>query len=89
VRYAFCSVVPQVSPAQVILRWAVQRGLSVVPKSSKPERLALNLAVAYDGTEDRTATATHADVDGEFGRGAVIVIVMSGICIVLYMTVQF
>uniref|UniRef100_A0A7S3S2N5 NADP-dependent oxidoreductase domain-containing protein n=1 Tax=Emiliania huxleyi TaxID=2903 RepID=A0A7S3S2N5_EMIHU len=32
-----------VSAAQVVLRWAVQRGYSVVPKSSRPERLAQNL----------------------------------------------
>jgi D-xylose reductase len=33
------------SPAQVVLRWAVQRGTSVVPKSTRPERLRENLAV--------------------------------------------
>jgi D-xylose reductase len=34
-----------VSPAQIILRWNVQRGVAVIPKSSKPERLAQNLAL--------------------------------------------
>ena len=33
------------SPAQVVLRWAVQRGTSVVAKSTRPERLAENLAL--------------------------------------------
>src|SRR5262249_61388603 len=33
------------TPAQVVLRWAVQRGTAVVPKTSRPERLAENLAV--------------------------------------------
>ncbi|HVK18458.1 MAG TPA: aldo/keto reductase [Fimbriiglobus sp.] len=33
------------SPAQVLLRWGVQRGTAVVPKTSRPERLAENLAV--------------------------------------------
>ncbi len=33
------------SPAQVVLRWALQRGTSVVAKSTKPERLAENLAL--------------------------------------------
>jgi D-xylose reductase len=33
------------SPAQTVLRWAVQRGTAVVPKTSRPERLAENLAV--------------------------------------------
>ena len=31
------------TPAQVVLRWALQRGTSVVAKSTKPERLAENL----------------------------------------------
>ncbi len=33
------------SPAQVVLRWGVQRGTAVVPKTSRPERLAENLAL--------------------------------------------
>ncbi len=33
------------TPAQVVLRWGVQRGTAVVPKTSRPERLAENLAV--------------------------------------------
>jgi D-xylose reductase len=33
------------TPAQVVLRWGVQRGTSVVPKSSRRERLRENLAV--------------------------------------------
>lgn len=33
------------TPAQVVLRWGVQRGLAIVPKTSRPERLAENLAI--------------------------------------------
>jgi D-xylose reductase len=33
------------TPAQAVLRWGVQRGTSVVPKSSRPERLRENLAI--------------------------------------------
>lgn len=33
------------TPAQVALRWGVQRGTSVIPKSSRKERLIENLAV--------------------------------------------
>lgn len=33
------------SPAQVVLRWHMQHGLSVIPKSSKRERLAENFEV--------------------------------------------
>jgi len=33
------------SPAQVLVRWGVQRGTSVIPKSTNAERLAQNLDV--------------------------------------------
>ncbi len=33
------------SPAQVVLRWGVQRGTGVIPKTSRPERLRENLAL--------------------------------------------
>jgi D-xylose reductase len=35
----------QRSPAQVLLKWAIQQGISVIPKSLKTERLAENIAV--------------------------------------------
>jgi D-xylose reductase len=33
------------TPAQIVLRWALQRGTAVVPKTTRPERLRENLAV--------------------------------------------
>jgi D-xylose reductase len=33
------------SPAQVVLRWGVQRGTAVIPKTSRPERLRENFAI--------------------------------------------
>ena len=33
------------TPAQIILRWGVQRGNSIIPKTSKPERLKENAAL--------------------------------------------
>ena len=33
------------TPAQVVLRWGVQRGTSVIPKTTKPERLRENLSL--------------------------------------------
>ena len=35
------------SPAQVLLRWGVQRGTAVIPKSSKVERVIENMTI-YD-----------------------------------------
>ena len=32
------------TPAQVVLRWGMQRGTAVIPKTSRPERLRENLA---------------------------------------------
>ena len=33
------------TPAQVVLRWGVQRGTAVIPKTSQPQRLAENLDI--------------------------------------------
>jgi len=33
------------SPGQILLRWATQRGIAVIPKSNNPDRLAQNLDV--------------------------------------------
>ncbi len=33
------------TPAQVVLRWGVQRGTSIIPKTSRPERLVENAAL--------------------------------------------
>ena len=33
------------TPAQVVLRWAVQQGIATAPKSSNPERMAQNLNI--------------------------------------------
>ena len=33
------------TPAQVVLRWGIQRGNAIIPKTSRPERLIENLAI--------------------------------------------
>ncbi|MCH9695311.1 MAG: aldo/keto reductase [Gammaproteobacteria bacterium] len=33
------------TPAQVVLRWGIQRGTSVIPKTTRPERLAENISL--------------------------------------------
>lgn len=33
------------TPAQIVLRWGIQRGLSIIPKTTKPERMRENLAI--------------------------------------------
>jgi D-xylose reductase len=50
------------SPAQVVLRWGVQRGTSVIPKSSRPERLRENLSLGdFTLTEDDMTAITSLD----------------------------
>jgi len=47
------------TPAQVLLRWATQRGLAVIPKSNNPDRLKQNLDVV-DGSFDLTSEEIEA-----------------------------
>jgi D-xylose reductase len=52
------------TPAQVLLRWGVQRGTAVVPKTARPDRLAENLAVfdfALTGEEMAAISALNRD----------------------------
>lgn len=48
------------TPAQVLLRWGVQRGTAVIPKTSRPERLVENLSI-FDFT---LSAVQMAAVDG-------------------------
>ena len=61
------------SPAQVMLRWGIQEGRSVIPKSTKPERIAQNIDVfdfelgtdelaAIDGLETGTRGGPEPEV---------------------------
>jgi len=50
------------SPAQVMLRWGVQQGRSVIPKSTRPSRIAENFAVFdFELTEAELAAIDALD----------------------------
>ncbi|MFY1626906.1 aldo/keto reductase [Micromonospora sp. WMMD735] len=56
------------TPAQVVLRWHVQRGDIVFPKSTTPKRIAENFQI-FDFTLDDTAMERISGLDrGEAGR---------------------
>ena len=45
-----------VTPAQVVLRWHVEHGVVVIPKSATPERIRTNLAIdGFSLTDDEVA----------------------------------
>ena len=50
------------SPAQVLIRWSIQLGNVVIPRSSSPERIKSNLDVFdFELTDDEMATLTGLD----------------------------
>lgn len=52
------------TPAQVLLRWATQRGVTVIPKSSNPARLAENLdSTDFDLAEDEIKVRSRGSDD--------------------------
>ena len=50
------------SPAQVVLRWLIQRGVVTIPKSVRRERMEQNLEV-FDFTLDDTEMSRIASLD--------------------------
>ncbi len=56
------------TPAQVMLRWHLQQGRSVIPKSTRPERIAENLDVFdFDLTPDQLAAIDSLDTGNRGG----------------------
>ena len=59
----------EVSPAQVVLRWHLQRGFIVFPKSSHRERIAENFDVLdFELTADEVARIDALDPGDGSGR---------------------
>lgn len=55
------------TPAQVLLRWATQRGVAVIPKSNHQGRLAQNLDVlSFDLTEEEVGKISALDIGLRF-----------------------
>ncbi|MFK7817879.1 MAG: aldo/keto reductase [Planctomycetaceae bacterium] len=55
------------TPAQVVLRWGIQRGTAIVPKTSRPERLAENLALFdFELTDDEMSAISSLDQNRRF-----------------------
>lgn len=67
----------QKTTAQVLLRWAVQRGTAAIPKTIKPERLAENIDIFnFSMTDDEMKSIDALDKNkryndpGHFGEAA-------------------
>ena len=55
------------TPAQVVLRWGVQRGTAVIPKTSRPERLKENLAIFdFELSHDEMQSISKLDRNQRF-----------------------
>jgi len=58
----------QVTPAQVILRWHLQSGFVVIPKSNTPRRIEENLSVAgFQLSDSEVAAVTALDAGARIG----------------------
>jgi D-xylose reductase len=59
------------TPAQVLLRWATQRGIAVIPKSNNPQRLAENLNhIDFDLTPEELEKISALNVGLRFNDPA-------------------
>jgi len=57
----------QRTPAQVVLRWGVQRGTAIIPKTTRPERLRENLALFdFELSDEEMAAISKLNQDRRF-----------------------
>ncbi|MEM7280662.1 MAG: aldo/keto reductase [Pseudomonadota bacterium] len=62
----------QRTPAQIVLRWGVQRGVSIIPKTTKKARLAENLSIFdFSLSESEMAEISALNQDRRFNDTAV------------------
>jgi D-xylose reductase len=55
------------TPAQIVLRWGVQRGTTIIPKTSKKERLAENIDLFnFSLTSDEVKSIDNLNQDKKF-----------------------
>lgn len=55
------------TPAQVVLRWGIQRGNAVIPKTTKPERLKENLSIDdFSLTDTEMAAIDDLNINRRF-----------------------
>lgn len=48
------------TPAQIVLRWGIQRGVSIIPKTTKPDRMRENLSITDFVLSDAEMSAISA-----------------------------
>ena len=59
------------SPAQVVLRWGVQRGTAIIPKTARKERLQENLALFdFALTDEEMLAIAELNCDRRFNDPA-------------------
>ncbi|KAF7561965.1 hypothetical protein G7046_g2199 [Stylonectria norvegica] len=57
------------TPAQILLRWATQRGLAVIPKTSRPAVMAQNLdCIAFDIEKEDVDRIAKMDLNMKFNQ---------------------
>jgi D-xylose reductase len=57
------------TPSQILLRWATQRGLAVIPKTSRPAIMAQNLdCTAFDIAEEDVKAIARMDLNLRFNQ---------------------
>jgi D-xylose reductase len=57
------------TPAQILLRWATQRGLAVIPKTNRPEVMAQNLdCTGFDLTQEENDRIAKLELNLKFNK---------------------